>query len=86
MIFDDNTKCIVAAGNKCEIYFVEMFTYEHKNIFKGHTDSVNCLALDGKILFSGSDDKTIRLWDTVSNQFLTYIDGHDNGINDLLII
>jgi WD40 repeat protein len=62
MIFDENTNCIVAAGNKAEIYFVEMFTYEHRMIFKGHRDSINCLAIDGRILFSGSDDKSIRLW------------------------
>ena len=62
MIFDDNTNCIVAAGNKAEIYFVEMFTYEHRMIFKGHKDSINCLAIDGRILFSGSEDKSIRLW------------------------
>jgi hypothetical protein len=29
---------------------------------RGHTDSINCLTIDQRILFSGSDDKTIILW------------------------
>lgn len=31
--------------------------------FKGHSDSVNCLAYAGDVLFSGSEDATARLWD-----------------------
>jgi WD40 repeat protein len=63
-----------------------MFTYEHKAVFRGHRDSINCLAMDGNILFSGSDDKTIRLWDTVNPQFLTLIEAHEHGVKDLLVI
>ncbi len=35
-------------------------------IFEGHTSTVNCLIANkkGDRLFSGSDDKTIRMWDT----------------------
>ncbi len=34
-------------------------------ILKGHVDFVNCLILTkGGILISGSDDKTIKFWDT----------------------
>lgn len=29
---------------------------------EGHTDSVNCMAIDGEMLITGSDDRTIRLW------------------------
>ena len=63
-----------------------MYTYEHRVIFKGHLDSINCLAMDGNILFSGSDDKTIRLWDTLNCQYLTLIDAHEVGVRDLLVI
>lgn len=44
-----------------------MFTYEHDDSLEGHIDSITCLALDGKILFSGSHDKTIRLWNLENN-------------------
>jgi WD40 repeat protein len=86
MVFDSNTNCIVSAGNKGEIYFIEMFTFEKRIIFKGHKDSVNCLAMDAHILFSGSDDKTIRLWDTLSVQYLTFIEAHDSGVRSLLVL
>lgn len=55
----------MAAGNEGKIYFIEMTSYEHRIVFEGHRDSVLCLAIDDNILFSGSHDKTIRLWDTI---------------------
>lgn len=62
LLFDKITNCIVAAGNDCCIYFIEMLIYEHRIILRvffkyikqGHKDSIVCLAIDGKILFSGS--------------------------------
>ena len=29
----------------------------------GHTDSVTCMVIEGYLLFTGSDDKTILHWD-----------------------
>lgn len=47
---------------------------ESKWVFtlKGHTDQVNCLVFshDGKILLSGSNDNSIRIWDIVNNKLL----------------
>ncbi len=40
-------------------------SYEYLGCHSGHTAPVTCLALDANFLFSGSDDATIRLWDTV---------------------
>jgi WD40 repeat protein len=31
--------------------------------FWGHEEAVTCMALDGNFLFSGSEDKTIQVWD-----------------------
>jgi len=30
---------------------------------KGHTDSIRSVVINGKTIYSGSDDKTIKLWD-----------------------
>jgi serine/threonine protein kinase len=40
--------------------------------FKGHTDTVNGVAFnpDGTLLASGSDDKTVRVWNTATGQEL----------------
>ena len=32
----------------------------------GHTDSVTCMTISGNLLFTGSDDCTIRLWNLQS--------------------
>lgn len=35
----------------------------------GHTGPVNCLVVDGNLLFSGSQDSTIRMWDVLPPWF-----------------
>ncbi len=39
--------------------------YDYLGCHRGHKNAVTCLALDSNFLFSGSDDCTICLWDTV---------------------
>ncbi len=41
---------------------------QSQRTFEGHSSNVDALALspDGKTLYSGSDDKTIRAWSTES--------------------
>ena len=34
---------------------------------RGHNDSVTCMALDGNLLFTGSDDCSIRQWELTLN-------------------
>ena len=47
-------------------------------ILKGHVDFVNCLILTkGGILISGSDDKTIKFWDTNEGIYKIFIYMYD---------
>ncbi len=53
----------VAAANNIHIY--DAGTYEEVMVLAGHTDSVLAIAFspNGKLLVSGSSDKTVRLWE-----------------------
>ena len=49
----------------------------------GHDDAVNSVALspDGSKIISGSDDKTIRVWDaSIGVEILPPLRGHDDSI------
>lgn len=48
----------------------------------GHTGSVNALALspDGRFLVSGSEDLTLKIWDTATGNVLRTLSGHDQGV------
>jgi WD40 repeat protein len=54
-------------------------------VLEGHKEAVHCIALspDGKLLASGSADKSIRLWEVATGKQLHLLDGHTNDVNDL---
>ena len=63
--FDD---CKIAtACRDCKVYIYDLRANE-KVIFEGHTDEVNSVAFspNSKILVSGSSDKTVRIWNSVT--------------------
>ena len=58
------------------------FYYIEKTTLKGHSWSVYSVAFspDGKVLASGSYDKTILLWDVESGALLQTLKGHSWGV------
>src|SRR5260370_36804234 len=63
------------ADNVIKIYDM---TGNEPQVLKGHTKAVTCLAYskDGKLLASGSNDRSVRLWDIASGQSLRSLRGH----------
>jgi WD40 repeat protein len=51
--------------------------------FSGHKAFVRCLAFspDGKILASGANDKTLRIWDAASGRALKTLTSHGNFVS-----
>jgi WD40 repeat protein len=52
---------------------------------KGHTDAVVCLAMspDGKLLASGSRDKSARVWSTATGELLATLNGHEKTVTSV---
>ena len=53
---------------------------------RGHALAVRtlCFSPDGKFLASGSEDKTIKIWEFSSGRELKTLNGHQSYINQVL--
>ncbi|MFN7931514.1 MAG: WD40 repeat domain-containing protein [Blastocatellia bacterium] len=53
--------------------------------FTGHTDVIRSVAFDpqGRILASGGDDTTVKLWDVESGELLKTLDGHQDFVTSV---
>ena len=61
------------------------FTPVLMKTLKGHTDSINAIVrLDEKRIVTSSDDKTVRIWDTVTGNEIRKLIGHEAAVNTLV--
>lgn len=52
----------------------------------GHCEEVNTLVVAGRLLASGSNDRTIRLWDTENGACLFTLQGHTRPVSALVFL
>lgn len=59
--------------------------FKLRNRLRGHSDVISRLAwsLDGRLLASGSYDRTIRVWEADRGQLLYVLRGHSNTVSSL---
>lgn len=65
----------------------DVLTGEVLRVFSGHERGLACVKLSatGKLLASGSNDKTVRIWDAETGQCLKKLEGHTDLVRSLAI-
>ncbi len=68
-----------------EIHIRDSKTNTTKHILKGHKNYIRCLSYspDSRIIASGSNDQTIRLWDVETGKHIRTLIGHESDITEL---
>src|SRR5262249_22565934 len=64
------------------LMFMALSWADERPRLTGHSDAVNAVAFspDGKRLASGSDDDTIRFWDSVTGKEVARLKGHADSV------
>jgi WD40 repeat protein len=59
----------------------------HGSGFNGHTGKINSVAIssDNTFIISGSEDKTIRIWDVASGKLINVLEGHTSRVSSVAL-
>lgn len=73
---------LVAVATEEGVILRDGRTGESRGHFVGHEDAVTCVAFtqDGKLLATGSADKTVKLWDIATAKVSFTLKGHTNWV------
>ncbi len=81
IVFTKDGKTLVCGSGE-NIHLLDSHTGEHKMLLTGHTGGIQSVALspDEKIIASGSEDKTICLWDMLTGKQKVILIGHNHRV------
>jgi WD40 repeat protein len=65
---------LFSAGNRGEINRWSLDSTARQDVYKGHTDAVNGLAIDQVFLYSCSADQSVKVWETKAGYMLHSVD------------
>ena len=70
-----------------DVYVWDLATGDRNRRLKGHTKSVNGLALtrDGQRLLSSSGDGTLRVWNVTTGECIRVLSGHTNRVRQVTV-
>jgi len=75
----------IASGNGNTISILNFSDGGRNRSLSGHSNFIRSLdvADDGMTIVSGSDDRTVRLWNTITWQQIRAMSGHGGGVNSV---
>ncbi|RGP72341.1 f-box and wd-40 domain-containing met30 [Fusarium longipes] len=80
--------CTLASGSIDKTIKVSSFKTKETFCLRGHTDWVNHVRIDSpsRVLFSASDDLSVKLWDIDSRQCIKTLLGHVGQVQQVLLM
>ena len=89
MKIDPSFKFLAIAGSNHSILIYDLKNYNLINSFSGHDNFIYDIAFNPDkekyILYSGSEDGSVKIWDIVLNKNIGVLDGHSNGVRHILL-
>jgi len=82
----EHLSLVLAGCNDGTIHLYDPLRSTLVRAFRGHEETVTCLALDGNFLVSGAEDHTVRVWNLINGQQIHELRKHRRSVEDVLVI
>jgi WD40 repeat protein len=82
-LVDENTFYIANSNCKIDVFELKDNIFEFKYDLQGHKDWIFCMKMFDNNLYTGSGDKTIKVWSPTEKTLLEEFTDHDDGVVSL---